>query len=208
MGLFIAFEGIEGSGKSTQSRELKRRLTQAGYPTTLAREPGGTPAAERVRRLLKGANELSPLVELFLFSAARSSLVDSVIRSALERGEVVVCDRYIHSTLAYQGYGRGLQKDMIRRMNEIATGGLLPQLVVLLDLGPTQGFKRISGRPLDRIEQEQHHFHQRVRDGYLELARQDPERWFVLDSSQSRASLADSIWQRTSQMLERGQAPT
>ena len=205
MSLFIAFEGVEGSGKSTQSRALKRRLTRAGYSSTLVREPGSTPTGERISRWLKSDHDITPLAELLLFSAARASLVESLIRPALRNSEIVVCDRYIYSTLAYQGHGRGLDMDVIRQLNEITTGGLLPHLVVLLDLPPEDGLARKAGRPLDRIEREQADFHQRVRQGYLNLAQHEPERWLVLNSSESRASLSESIWNRVSQMLKKGE---
>ena len=203
MELFVVFEGVEGSGKTTQSRALKRRLVREGYQATLLQEPGGTPTGERIRRwLLKGGRDITPLAELFLFSASRAPLVQSVIRPALDRGEIVVCDRYIYSTVTYQGYGRGIALDTIRQINQIATGGLLPELVVLLDLAPDDGLTRKAGRPLDRIEQEQLEFHHRVRQGYLQQAREDPQRWLVLDSSQSIAAISDSIWKRVSKMLK------
>lgn len=203
MGLFVAFEGIEGSGKSTQSKLLKRRLAGAGYSVTLAHEPGGTPSGERIRRLLKRGPDIPPITELLLFSASRAALVESVIRPALRRGEVVICDRYIYSTLAYQGYGRGLPLDTVRRLNEIATGGLLPQLVVLLDLPPEVGLARKPRGPADRFEQEHQEFHERVRQGYLKLAMEEPACWLVLDASASRASLAKAVWKRVSGLLRK-----
>ena len=202
MGLFVVFEGVEGSGKSTQSRALARRLTNAGYPGTLVHEPGGTPTGERIRRWLKSGHDISLLAELLLFSAARASLVESVIHPALSRAEVVVCDRYTYSTVAYQGYGRGLDLNTVRHLNEIATGGLLPALVVLLDLPPEDGLGRKATGRLDRFERERRDFHRRVRQGYVELARQDPARWLVLDASEPRASLLDAVWRRLSPMLE------
>jgi dTMP kinase len=201
MGLFVAFEGVEGSGKSTQSRALKRRLAGAGYSVTLAHEPGGTPAGELIRRLLKRGPDIPPIAELLLFSASRAALVESAIRPALHRGEVVICDRYIYSTLAYQGYGRGLPLDTVRRLNEVATGGLIPHLVVLLDLPPEAGLARKSSGPADRFEQERQEFHERVRQGYLRLAKDEPARWLVLDASASKASLAKAVWERVSGML-------
>ena len=201
MGLFVVFEGVDGSGKSTQSRALKHRLTEAGRASTLLREPGGTPTGERIRQWLKDEHEITPLAELFLFSAARASLVESVIRPALQSGEIVVCDRYTYSTVAYQGYGRGLDADTIRQLNAIATGELVPDIVVLLDLAPEESFNRKLGTPLDRIEREQQDFHQRVREGYIEMAKKDPERWLVLDSTQSKQELSGLIWQRVEGML-------
>ena len=142
------------------------------------------------------------MAETLLFSAARAALVTSVIHPALSAGQVVISDRYIYSTLAYQGFGRGLDLNTVRMLNELATGGLLPQLVVLLDLAPESGLARKRGRTLDRFEMEEDRFHHRVRQCYLELARADPERWLVLDSSASRQTLAESVWQRVSRMLE------
>ena len=201
MRLFIVFEGVEGSGKSTQSRALNRRLQKVGLPTKLTHEPGGTPIGEQVRRWVKGRRQITPLAELFLFSAARAALVESVIGPALAAGKVVVSDRYIYSTLAYQGYGRGLEQDMIRDLNEVATNGLLPDLVVLLDLPAPEGLGRKAGDQLDRIESEQADFHRRVRQGYLDLARQEPGRWLVLDATGSKASLARSVWCHVSELI-------
>ena len=201
-GLFVVFEGGEGSGKSTQSRELKRRLIKEGCPAVLVHEPGGTPTGERVRRWLKSGHNISHMAETLLFSAARAELVTSVIHPALSAGQVVISDRYIYSTLAYQGSGRGLDLDTVHRLNQLSTGGLLPQLVVFLDLAPEAGLARKSGTPLDRFELEDGRFHDRVRRGYIELAQADPERWLVLDSSQNRQTLAESVWQRVSGMLK------
>jgi dTMP kinase len=202
MGLFIVFEGVEGSGKSIQSKALKRRLDEAGYPARLIREPGGTPTGESVRQWLMTGEDITPLAELFLFSAARTSLVESVILPALENSEVVVCDRYFYSTVAYQGYGRSLDMPVIRQVNEIATRGLLPHLVVLLDIPPEKGLERKGKGRLDRFEQEEYEFHRRVREGYLEQAMQDPDRWLVLDSTQPRNTIAEAVWQRLPKMLE------
>ena len=164
-------------------------------------EPGGTPVADRIAQLLKGGHHIGPLDELLLFSAARASLITSVVRPALKRDATVVCDRYIYSTLAYQGYGRGLPLETVRKLNGIATGNLVPDLVVLLDLEPKQGLGRIVDRPLDRIEQERYEFHQRVREGYLEVASDHPERWLVLDGALSADRLSESVWSRVSKML-------
>ena len=201
MGVFVVFEGVEGSGKTTQSRELERRIVSTRRTVTRVHEPGGTPVADSIARLLKGAFDIGPLDELLLFSAARASLVTTVIRPTLKRGDAVVCDRYIYSTLAYQGYGRGIPLDTVRKLNDIATETLEPDLIVLLDLEPGQGLSRITQRPLDRIEQERREFHQRVREGYLELASDNPERWLVLDGSRSAEPLSDSVWSRVSEML-------
>ena len=201
MEVFVVFEGVEGSGKTTQSKALERRIALTGRAVILVHEPGGTPVADRIARLLKGANDIGPLDELLLFSAARASLITSVVRPALKRDATVVCDRYIYSTLAYQGYGRGLPLETVRKLNCIATENLVPDLIVLLDLEPKQGLGRIVDRPLDRIEQEDDQFHQRVRNGYLEVASDHPERWLVLDGALSADRLSESVWSRVSKML-------
>ena len=201
MGVFVVFEGVEGSGKTTQSRVLERRIASAGGDVTLVHEPGGTPTAERIRQLLKEDDQVDPIAELLLFSAARASLVPSVVLPALERGATVVCDRYIYSTLAYQGFGRGLELDTVRELNDLATGGLVPDLVVLLDLAPEQGLDRIAERPLDRIEREAAEFHRRVREGYLGLARTEANRWLVLDATLPAGDLSEAVWTPVSEML-------
>ena len=219
MGIFVVFEGGEASGKTTQCEALRRRACSAGLAVTSVREPGGTSAAEGIRQLLKRGDR-EPLAELFLFSAARASLMASVVRPALERGDTVISDRYIYSTLAYQGYGRGIDLETVRRVNAIATQGLAPELVVLLDLAPECGLQRLPrpevneqlgldlspererpAGPPDRIEQDSREFHRRVREGYLELARSDPERWLVLDASAPAAKLSDLVWDRVSELI-------
>ena len=149
----------------------------------------------------KTGQGITPLAELFLFSAARAALVETVISPALADGTTVICDRYIYSTVAYQGHGRGLDSDTIAELNETATMGVLPDLVVLLDLPPDHGFGRKSDNELDRIELENDDFHLRVRQGYLAQAREEPDRWLVLDASASQPNLSDSVWNRVSDML-------
>ena len=200
-GLFVVFEGVEGSGKTTQSKAFKRALSEAGYEATLTIEPGGTPTGERVRQWVKSGTDITPLAELFLFSAARAALVESVIAPAMENGEVVVCDRYVYSTVAYQGYGRGLDLSTIADLNRTATGGLSPRLVVLLDMPPGQSAGRKASTDLDRIERESQSFHRRVRHGYLEQARQDPDRWLVLDATEPMADIAHAVWERVTSIF-------
>ena len=203
MGLFVVFEGIEGSGKSTQSRELRRRLVQSGYTVTLVREPGGTPTGDRIREELLGSNHhITPVAELFLFSASRTLLVDSTIRPALAGNEVVVCDRYAASTLAYQGFARGVDLETVERTNDTATGGLYPDLAILLDIEAEVGLARKSEGHLDRIERERIEFHRRARDGFLELARREPGRWLVLDGSDPEETISRAVWQRVSEKLD------
>ena len=200
-GLFVVFEGVDGSGKTTQSKALKRALSEAGYDATLTVEPGGTTTGERVRHWVKSGTDIPPLAELFLFSAARAALVESVIAPAMEMGRVVVCDRYIYSTVAYQGYGRGLDLKTIADLNRTATGGLSPRLVVLLDMPADQSAGRKASAVLDRIERESQSFHRRVRHGYLEQARQDPGRWLVLDATEPVADITHAVWERVSAIL-------
>ncbi len=203
MSLFITFEGGEGSGKSVQAKELFRRLTRLVIPVVLTHEPGGTPFGKKLGRWLKWAQgtDISPLTELLLFNASRAQLVAEVIQPGLESGKVVISDRYVDSTTAYQGYGRRLDLDMVKAANSAATQGLKPDLTILLDIPVEEGLARKRAKKQDRFERETLVFHRRVREGYLELARADPERWLVVDASQSREKIAQIIWQRVSQLL-------
>ena len=203
MSLFITFEGGEGCGKSVQARVLYRRLSELAIPVVLTHEPGGTSLGKKLARWLKWAQDtgISPLAELLLFNTCRTQLVDEVIRPNLEKGKVVISDRYADSTTAYQSYGRGLALEMVKAINNTATQGLKPDLTVLLDIPVEAGLARkTKGRP-DRFEREDIAFHQRVREGYLKLATSDPERWLVIDATQSKTKIAKIIWQRVSQLL-------
>ncbi len=204
MAPFITFEGGEGSGKTAQARALYRRLTRLDIPVMLLHEPGGTPLGSRIARSLKWSREvdISPLSELLLFNASRAQLVGEVIRPELANGSVVICDRYTDSTIAYQGYGRGLDLKVVRQINDIATDGLFPDLTVLLDIPVEEGFARKGISVRDRFEQEDISFHQAVREGYLKLAQADPRRWLVIDATQSRKNIADIIWERVSRLLD------
>jgi dTMP kinase len=203
MSLFITFEGGEGSGKSVQARALYRRLCRLSIPAVLTHEPGGTPPGERIARLLKWTQDtdISPLTELCLFNASRAQLVEEIIKPNLESGKVVICDRYDDSTTAYQSYGRGLDLEMVMTINNAATQGLKPDLTVLLDITVEEGHTRKAGKKPDRFEQEDITFHRRVREGYLKMAAEEPERWLVIDASQSKAKISEIIWQRVSQLL-------
>jgi len=203
MALFITFEGGEGSGKSVQARALYRRLSQLAIPVLLTHEPGGTPFGKKLGRWLKWTQDtnISPLTELLLFNASRGQLVTKVLLPNLESGKAVICDRYADSTIAYQSYGRGLDLEMVKAINNTATGGLEPDLTVLLDIAAEAGLGRKRAKRHDRFEQENIAFHHRVREGYLELAANDPGRWLVVDASQSKARISDIIWQRVSQLL-------
>jgi len=202
-GLFIVFEGGEGAGKSTQALLLYRRLLKEGHPALLTHEPGGTPLGEAARRWLKGRSGHGPEVELLLFVAARAQLVRNVIRPALDAGKVVVCDRYAASTIAYQGYGRGMDVEVVRRVNDVATGGLWPDLTVFLDVPPEAGLARKSNQSApDSFESEALEFHRRLRRGFLAQAEEQPGRWLVLDGTFPKRRLAARIWRRVSALLK------
>jgi len=206
VGLFITFEGGEGCGKSTQAKALRDRLKQQDIPVLLTREPGGTSLGARLRRVLKTRNNvaLSPRAELLLFAASRAQLTQELIRPALEAGTVVVCDRFLHSTLVYQGYGRGLDLATVNEINRVATGGLVPDLTVLIDMPPEQGLAR-KRTPRDRFESEDPAFHDRVRKGYLVTAAADPDRWLVIDGCLAKKTIAGIVWDRVSTQLPKRQ---
>jgi dTMP kinase len=194
-GRFIVFEGGEGSGKTTQSRLLAERLRASGARVTSVREPGGTPAGDDIREILLDPVHagLDPRAELMLYAASRAEHVAKVIRPRLEAGDVVVCDRFTDSSLAYQGYGRGLPLESVRALNDLATGGLAPDLTVYIDLDPRLGIARAAGRgTADRLEAEEIGFHERVRAGFLELAGAPGH--VVVDGSVSITEVSESIW--------------
>jgi dTMP kinase len=211
LSLFLSIEGGDGAGKSTQAELLMTRLEAAGVDALLVHEPGGTDFGEQVRRLVKGDVERSPMSELFLFEAARAQLVKDVIRPALEAGQVVVTDRYADSSLAYQGSGRGLDLADVRALNHAATGGLMPDATVLLEITPDRALARVDGsdgsegRSDDpgqaRFEQEPIEFHRRVADGFRALASEEPGRWFVVDASAAPERVAEKVWSIVSNLL-------
>ena len=196
-------EGPEGSGKSTQAKTLIQRLAERGIEAVYTREPGGTMLGEAIRNILQHnqAGE-SPCerAELLLFEASRNQLVEKVIRPNLEKGTWVICDRFMDSTTAYQGYGRGLPVEEIQSINRFTVNGLSPDLTLLLDLDVAAGFERIAQRYLargesaDRFEQEERSFHERVRAGYLKLAGQSPERFRIINAAQQSDAVASDIW--------------
>lgn len=202
MSLFISFEGGEGSGKSTQAERLAQRLRDCGYEVLKTYEPGGTTLGDELRELLKKHRDvqLAPESELLLFAAARSQLTREVIRPALQKETVVICDRYMDSTTAYQGYGRLLPLETVEAINEVATGGLRPDLVVFLDMPPDESIKR-KRQPRDRIEIENTAFHRRVRDGYHELARRDHQRWLVINAAILPDQVEQDVWARVEPLL-------
>ena len=202
MGPFITFEGGEGCGKSTQSRLLLKKLEQQNIPAVLTHEPGGTALGDEIRKTLKRKRSsfISPQAELFLLAASRVQLLAEIIRPALEEGKVVVCDRFTHSTLVYQGYGRGLDLTTVETVNTIATQDLKPDLTILLDISPEQGLARKRSLK-DRFELEDLSFHRRVREGYLKMAAAEPDRWLVIDASLPKRKIAEIIQGRVSRLL-------
>ncbi len=205
MTLFITFEGGEGCGKSVQAGALYRRLSELAIPAVLTHEPGVTSLGKKLGRWLKWAEgtDISPLTELLLFNASRAELVTKLIKPNLENGKVVICDRYDDSTTAYQGYGRGLNLEVVKVINSAATQGLKPELTVLLDISAEEGLARKGTERLDRFEQEDITFHHKIKEGYLKLAGDEPERWLVVDATQSKKIIEEIIWQRVSQLLPR-----
>jgi len=199
-GLFITFEGGEGSGKSTQIARLAARQRMLGLDPLVTREPGGTALAEGIRALLLDSPVTpGPLSEALLMVASRADLVSTVIRPALAAGRIVLCDRYADSTLAYQGGGRGLDNAMLDGWNSVATGGLVPDLTFLFDLDVEIGLARRTSATAtvstNRLDRESLEFHRRVRARYLELAASSPERWIVLDATASHDQLETRVWE-------------
>ncbi len=195
-GLFIVFEGVDGSGKSTQLDLLNKYLCARQVPTYTTREPGGTPVGEKIRELLldPGFSEIQGRTEALLYAAARAQLVAQVIRPKLEQGTVVLCDRYIDSSLAYQGYGREMDIEFLKEINQLGTGGLVPHITILLILPPEEGLARSRRvRSADRLENEAMDFHRRVWAGYLELARRKAGNYVVLDARRTIEELHEEI---------------
>ncbi|GGJ21707.1 dTMP kinase [Deinococcus roseus] len=193
--MFITFEGPEGGGKSTQIKMLSQAL-EGQYSLTLTREPGGTTTGNKIRQIVLEdvSLDIEPLTEFLLYSASRSQLVREVIRPALQQGDIVLCDRYFDSSLAYQGFGRGLDLRFLQDVTWEATGGLRPHLTFLLDLQPEIGLERAAARgQFDRLEQADLQFHERVREGFLNLATAEPERFYVLDATRTPEELHAEI---------------
>lgn len=206
MGLFITFEGPDGSGKSTQIKMLAEHLTGLGQPVFVTREPGGTEISEQIRALLHDLRNraMQPRAEILLYSAARAQLVGQEILPRLAAGGVVLCDRYADSTLAYQGYGHNLDLEMLRLMTGFATQGLKPDLTLLFDIDPAEGLRRrqAGGEEWNRLDDYDLAFHQRVHRGYLELVAQEPQRWVVLDGRLEREALQAEVRRVVGERLE------
>ncbi len=207
--LFITLEGGEGAGKTTQINKLAERLTRENFKVITTREPGGTPEGEKIRSLLvrNGTEKWSPLAEVLLILAARVLHVERVVRPALYSGKVVICDRFSDSTLAYQGYGRGVLPETIEQLTRVSLGELKPDLTFILDVDPAVGLKRSTKRMAresnpelqaeDRFERMEMEFHQKVREGFLDIARKEPQRCHVVNALESVEAMADSIWSAT-----------
>ena len=208
-GRFITFEGGEGCGKSTQIRLLADRLRAAGKEVLLTREPGGTALAERIRSLVREESDDPPnsRAETLLFIASRAQVVENVIRPALASGTWVLCDRFADSTFAYQGYGRGLDLEELKRINSFATGGLEPDMTILLNVSPEVSAKRMRAREVatntdaDRMEKAGDGFHTRLRQGFLELAAAEPERFAVIQADGSVEEVEEAVWNSIQPML-------
>lgn len=209
-GRFITFEGPEGCGKSTQIRLLAQRIEAQGRTVQMTREPGGTATGELIRNLLQHdnlADSISKHAELLLFTASRAQLMAHVILPALARGEWVLCDRFIDSTMAYQGFGRGMDIETLDRINAFAIYGRKPDLTLLLDLDVKTGFQRLTQRysngagKRDRFELEDVAFHQRVYDGYHQLAAREPQRFRIIDATGSVETVAEAVARAVTEVL-------
>ncbi|MCH9037129.1 MAG: dTMP kinase [Chloroflexi bacterium] len=228
MQLFISFEGGECTGKTTQSELLRDRLLELGHRCVLVHEPGGTALGDRLRGFIKGELPITYEAELFLFSAARTELVSKVIKPSLDKGIIVITDRYVDSTTAYQGYGRRLDLGCIESINSLSTQGILPDLTILLDMPPDDALKRLASLQMElslgvdsqtpqgrvdhqgqrKFEEETLDFHRRVRKGYLALAKDDTHRWMVVDASQPSEVVSKAIRERVEAMISGVGSPT
>ncbi len=195
---FITFEGSEGCGKTTQVQKLAERLARSGVTHLVTREPGGTPIGETIRELLQFAlhnSRMTPETELFLFEASRSQLVREIIKPALERGMCVIADRFFDSTTVYQGAARTLDRELIERLNTFAVGDCIPDVTFVLDVDAATAKSRMRGpRKTDRMEQQPAEFYERVREGYRELAKREPSRVVLIDSSRTADEIENEIW--------------
>ena len=195
--MFITLEGPEGSGKSTQIKRLAKRFEDLGYPVITTREPGATSIGDQIRHVLVRMEnkELHPRTEILLFLAARAQLVEQLIKPALQDGKIILCDRYGDSTLAYQGYGHGLDLEKLRQMLDFATDHLKPDLTILLDLDVKMGLMRKKAEDeWNRLDAYEVLFHERVREGYQKLAGEEPERWRIVDASQGIDAVQDDLY--------------
>lgn len=205
MALFISFEGVDGSGKSTQLKLLLAHLDEKGVEYLFTREPGGTPLAERIRAVLldPAHTDMSVVSEALLFAAARADHVNRVIRPALEADRLVICDRYVDSSMVYQGAAGGMPMELLAQINEMATGALKPHRTILLDLPTHLAMQRVGGEGVDRIEQKDRFYHEQVRQAYLELAQAEPRRVRIVDASGTVDEVQARIRTLVTEMLPR-----
>lgn len=210
-GIFISFEGVEGCGKSTQIALLEQKLRTTNHDVLLTREPGGTPIADQIRRILLDSQnkDILPLTELLLYASSRAEHLGQVIRKNLKDGKIVLCDRFLDSTTAYQGYARGFDLHLIEQIHHITCQGLKPNLTLLLDCDPKQGLKRAMTRMQDKIikedrfEQESLDFHQKVRQGFLAIAKQESDRVKIINAERTIDEIAENIWSIVNEYLDR-----
>ena len=199
-GIFITFEGGEGAGKSTQAKLLEKHLKNSGEKVLLLREPGTTAIGEKLRKIIsKNTEELDPLTELFLFSAARKELINKFINPALTKNTIVICDRYIDSTIAYQHYGRNINLQTIQSIIELTTVNLMPDLTILLDINYKEMLKRKPNN-LDYFEREDEEFHKKIQNGYNKLAKQEPKRWKKINATLQEKEIFQIIIKTVNQL--------
>jgi dTMP kinase len=203
--VFIVFEGPEGAGKSTQIKELEQRLREHGIEPVMTREPGGTPASEAIRKVILDPDlHINPLTEFLLYSASRAQHVEELIKPNLEQHKVVISDRFFGASVAYQGYGRGLDLRFIFDLTKRVTQGITPDIVLLLDIDPQLGLERIAARgQKDRLESADISFHRKVRQGFLEQAQANPN-WHIIDASQTQDKVSEQIWHVVHKQLKLG----
>lgn len=206
-GFLITFEGIDGSGKTTQINHFIQKLDKNSIPNILFREPGGTPIGEKIREILldKSNSEMCAITELLLYSASRAQLCRELIQPALEEGKIAICDRFYDSTTVYQGYGRGIDLNFIRALNRIATDNLVPDLTLLFDIPTEERTRRFGSRDLDRLEREHHNFQEKIRQGFLTLAGLEPQRICLIDGTKKEELVSKEVWQAFERLLKRNQ---
>lgn len=210
-GIFVTFEGIEGCGKTTQAKKLTNYLRKRGFNVLETREAGGTEIGEKIREILHDTRntKMDPMTEVFLFEAARRQHIIEIIKPSLDRGEIVICDRFMDATIAYQGYGRSLRKSILKKLNSLATDNIVPHITFLLDMEVNTGLKRAEKRRntlnfpfiIDRYEAENLRFHESIRQGYLKIAKKEPERFIILDANQDIESIHSIIIEKLEKFI-------
>jgi len=205
-GVFITFEGVEGCGKSTHSKKVFKHLKRLGYPCVRTREPGGTPVGKKIRKILLDPKNkrMNDLAELFLFEASRAQIVGKVISPALAKNKIVICDRFFDATTVYQGYADGLDKAMIKTLNMTATGGLTPDLTIIMDIGIRKGMERATKyRKKDRMEEKPLKYHDKVRKGYLDVAKKEPGRVKLIKTKDDKKETQESVKREVMRVIQR-----